>query len=63
MSVIEREKMLRRLEMCKTELKRAKQAIGFWSHELKLVVDAIADGNQFNFEEYFNERDNNHESK
>lgn len=49
-SVIEREKLLNRLALCKKELKRCKQGLAFWSKELGLVVDAIADDTQFNFE-------------
>lgn len=53
MSVIERERLLNRLDLCRKELKRAKNAIAFWSKELGLVVDAIQDDKQFNFEAYF----------
>lgn len=49
---ITRAKLLVRLELCKSELKRAKNALGFWSKELALVVDAISDDKQFNFEEF-----------
>ena len=57
-SVVGRERLLRRLELCKTELKRAKQAISFWSKELSLVVDAISDDKQFDFSEVWSKDSN-----
>lgn len=47
---MDREILLNRLETCKKELKRAKVALCFWSKELAVVVDAIADDKQFNFD-------------
>lgn len=57
MSVIERERLLNRLNLCREELKRAKNAIAFWSKELGLVVDAIQGDKQFNFDEYFKQEE------
>lgn len=60
---IEREKLLNRLVLCKKELKRAKNAICFWSKELSLVVEAIAEDKQFRFEDYLTEETDHERSE
>lgn len=54
---IEREKLFNRLSLCRKELKRAKNAICFWSTELRVVVDAIAEDKQFRFEDLINKEE------
>ncbi len=54
MSHVDRERLLRRLDLCRKELRRAKAMLCFWSEEIRLVVDAISDDKQFNFDKYLN---------
>lgn len=49
MTSVERDKLKERFELCEKELRRAKNAISFWSQELGYVATALSEDKQLNF--------------
>lgn len=56
------EKYFSRLELCKQQIKSAKASLFFWSHELKMVSDALADLAQGHFDFQLQEDRGDHNS-
>lgn len=48
-------RMIQRLHLCRDEIKRSKQALIFWSNELRMVSEVICDQTQLKFEEILKE--------
>lgn len=40
------ERLHNRLKLCRVEIKRAKEAMSFWSNELRMVSEAILEQHQ-----------------
>lgn len=58
MTTEEKQRLKNRFELCEKEIKRAKQAMCFWSTELGYVARALAEDKQFNFNDVLNPQEN-----